>query len=460
MEKFVAFKKWGFSGLVLCLSLLINTQVHAQCPAAAGAIEITGTGATSADICAGDGIDDPIHVTVTGAPVGANSGWVITDAANGTILAFPPAPPFDLDPAGPGVCDIWYIRYDGALTGLQTGANLADLDGCFDLSNPITINRFQPEAGSIAVAGTGETTVLICLDGVGDPLDIEVIGGGQGLLSAWMITDTNTGTILALPSGPPFDLDGAGPGVCDIWYLRYDNSILNLDVGENVDDLIGCFDLSNPVSVIRQEAQAGTLALPDGSTVVSICVGDGTGDPLEVIAQGQSPDLNFRYVITDNSAANTILAISDSNIIDLEGAGSGICLIWGWSYSGLNPEDYIGLPANALEDEVCSDLSLDFVEVNRLTGGDCGILALTDQVDLDFRLAPNPATNLVEIQLSQTADLEVQVFDLLGRAIKSQRYDATSRAQLQVAELQTGTYLIRMVDTNSGRTATRRLAKR
>ena len=126
----------------------------------------------------------------------------------------------------------------------------------------------------------------------------------------------------------------------------------------------------------------------------------------------------------------------------------------------MNPEDYIGLPANTLEDEVCSDLSSDFVEVNRLTGDDCGILALTDQVDLDFRLAPNPATNLVEIQLSQTADLEVQVFDLQGRAIKSQRYDATSRAQLQVAELQAGTYLIRMVDTNSGRTATSRLVKR
>ena len=426
----------------------------------AGDIEISGSGATSIDICAGDGAADPIDVTVNGTSVGANSGWVITDNTTGEILALPPAPPFDLDGAGAGVCDIWYIRYDGDITGLETGENVADLDGCFDLSNAITVNRFQPMAGSISVSGTGETEVGICVDGVGDPLDISVAAPSQGEFSGWVITDNTDGTILALPPGPPFDLDGAGPGVCDIWYVRYDGALTGLEVGENVADVEGCFDLSNPVTVYRQEADAGTVALADGSNSVSICAGDGIGDPLEIVPEGYSDFLSYRYVITDNSADNTILAISDSNIIDLEGAGEGICLIWGWSYTGLNPDDFIGEPAVVLEQETCSDLTSIFVEVNRLTGGDCEILALTDQAVLDFQMAPNPATDQVQIQLAQAANLEVQVYDLLGRTVKAEQFDTTTRARLQVAELPAGTYLIRMTDPNSGRTATSRLVKR
>ena len=79
MEKLLAIKNWGLAGLTLCLALLMPSQVQAQCMAEAGSIEITGSGATSVDICAGDGMGDPLDVTVSGTPSGASSGWVITD---------------------------------------------------------------------------------------------------------------------------------------------------------------------------------------------------------------------------------------------------------------------------------------------------------------------------------------------------------------------------------------------
>jgi len=460
MKKLSTIRQFGAAVLIASCCLFVNSQAQAQCMADAGGIEITGSGATSVDICAGDGMGDPIEVTMTGVGMGTESGWVITDNTSGAILALPPGPPFDLDGAGAGICDIWYIRYEPGLNGLMTGENVADLDGCFDLSNAITVNRFQPLAGSISVAGSGATEVGICVDGVGDPLEISVEAPSQGASSGWVITDNTDGTILALPPGPPFDLDGAGVGVCDIWYLRYDGSLSGLEVGQNVADVEGCFDLSNAVTVYRQEAEAGTVALHDGTTEVSICAGDGTGDPLDVQVAGYAEFLSYRYVITDNSADNTILAISDSPTIDLDGAGEGICLIWGWSYTGLTPEDFIGEPADSLELETCSDLTEGFIEVTRLTGADCEILALTDQQELSFQMAPNPATDQVQIQLAQSADLEVQVFDLLGRNVKQQQFEASTRARLNVADLPAGTYLLRMVDQLSGRTATSRLIKR
>jgi len=68
-----------------------------------------------------------------------------------------------------------------------------------------------------AAASTISTTdpTRICIDGVGDPINVtvDVDGGATG---AWVITDA-AGIILALPAGPPFDLDGAGAGQCLIW---------------------------------------------------------------------------------------------------------------------------------------------------------------------------------------------------------------------------------------------------
>jgi len=65
---------------------------------------------------------------------------------------------------------------------------------------------------------------------------------------------------------------------------------------------------------------------------------------LDVIHVNNSPNLTYQYVITDTDVAQTILAISNSATIDLDGAGVGTCLIWGWNYLGLNPPNFIGLP--------------------------------------------------------------------------------------------------------------------
>ncbi|NRB54073.1 MAG: hypothetical protein HRU41_40870, partial [Saprospiraceae bacterium] len=98
----------------------------------------------------------------------------------------------------------------------------------------------------------GATSTSICVDGVGDPLDVETNGGTADASRGWIITD-DVGNILALPAAPPFDLDGAGVGICQIWYIRYeDNDAFGGNmVGNNLTDLTGCFALSNPITVIR-----------------------------------------------------------------------------------------------------------------------------------------------------------------------------------------------------------------
>jgi len=245
-------------------------------------IEVTAPTISTTDpttICI-DGVGDPINVTTDDAGIGANSAWVITDAA-GIILDLPAGPPFDLDGAGAGTCLIWLVNYDDPnfapavgddATAVVTGAACAVLsnsitverteitapaisttdmtticvddgidcliwlvstnDGsfapavgddaaaavaaatCATLSNSIAVTRQTNCAACTAATSTISTTdpTRICIDGVGDPINvnIDVDGGATG---TWVITDA-AATILALPAGPPFDLDGAGAGQC------------------------------------------------------------------------------------------------------------------------------------------------------------------------------------------------------------------------------------------------------
>jgi len=116
---------------------------------------------------------------------------------------------------------------------------------CFDLSNPITVYRSEPaDAAAIEITGSGETVASICVDGTPDPIDVSIVGTGTGDNNGWVITDSATGEILGLPPGPPFDLDGAGTGVCDIWYIRYATGTTGIAAGNNVSDIEGCFDRS------------------------------------------------------------------------------------------------------------------------------------------------------------------------------------------------------------------------
>ena len=70
-----------------------------------------------------------------------------------------------------------------------------------------------------------------CVDGTQDMVDGITVTteSNVGSLSTWVITDAD-GNILGLPPTQDalegVDFDGAGAGVCFIWYLRYDDGLV------------------------------------------------------------------------------------------------------------------------------------------------------------------------------------------------------------------------------------------
>ena len=185
--------------------------------------------------------------------MGTNATWVVTDDA-GNILGLPPTlealEGVDFDAAGGGICLIWYLRFEDNLTGAEVGANAADLGGDFSLSNSITVTRNAPNAGMIS---GGPFTFTV--DGTPDMVSGITLDGTQtGTNSTWVITD-DAGNILGLPPTMEalemVDFDAAGPGVCLIWYLRFEDGLTGAEPGMNAADLEGCFSLSNSITVTR-----------------------------------------------------------------------------------------------------------------------------------------------------------------------------------------------------------------
>ena len=436
-------------------------------------------GETSVSICV-DGNADPLNVNRDPGAVGTNAGWIITDQNTGQILALPSAPPFNLDGAGVGVCDIWYIRYEDGLTGKEVGSNITGLEGCFDLSNAIEVIREEADGGSVEIdiAATGNPngttsistdglTAVICVDGRMDPLVVSHTNTAVNLTYRYVVTDDSSDhTILAFFNSNSIDLDGAGIGTCRIWGWSYR--------GLNQDDFVGlpladlqaedCSDISDiPIDVIREEADGGTVSLENGDTEATICAGDGIPSPVTVIHTNTALNLTYRYVITDSDADNTILAFSSSSEIDLDGAGAGVCRIWGWSYRGLNQDDFVGAPLADLQAEDCSDISEDFVEVTRLTGADCDILSVGEfQDDFEFAMFPNPSDNTVSISYlgGQSVSAKVAVYDVTGRLVVNSEFGTQSEITLNVSALQSGTYLVQIQDSETGSNTTKQLIKR
>jgi len=317
------------------------------------------------EICI-DGVPDPITVDVTGGS-GGTTGFVVTDEEQ-NILALSESNVFDLDPAGPGVCLIWHIVHEDRIEGLAVGNNVSQIRGCFGLSNPITVVRKEAEAGTVSTTD-GQTDVEVI---VGDDLADVITFASEGASDAtftYIVTDS-FGIVLAIPEGNEQDFDRAAVGVCHVYGLSY-TGVLTVVVTDNINDVAlsdDCYDLSDNrirVNRVADGVRGGTVAMPNGLTERITCVGDSLDDIVMFESIGATPTALFTFFITDLDS--NIIGIPDGNSQNFEGAGEGVCLVWGLAYT----EDLLAeVGDKAGTDPLASGeyaISTNFITVTRTT---------------------------------------------------------------------------------------------
>ena len=329
-----------------------------SCDAQGGRLS-TSEGATEITICNNDA--DPFDVNLMGA-AGARNAWVITDTS-GRVLGFPLAPPFNLSNAALGTYLVRHLSYDGTIMGASLGANIDDFGGCFGLSNAITVIRTDVTASELLYPDSTQSQIICVGDGVAD--DISVLAfGGSGLAQSWVVTDT-AGVILDLPTNFPVDFESTQGGTCLIWLVNHASDLTGATIGANANDLEGCFALSNPLTLVREGVNGGSLLTQIGSSEVLICVGDDIADPLDLTLSG-AVGRNSAFVVTDTSGI--IIDTSDDLDFDFEDAGPGVCLIWHLSYNDSTTGLTVGDTASNISG--CFDLS-NPVTLTRVAGEDC-----------------------------------------------------------------------------------------
>ncbi|WP_020529366.1 T9SS type A sorting domain-containing protein [Flexithrix dorotheae] len=434
----------------------------------------TTAGDTVVYTCPGDGIDDVImamHETESNS----NYAYVVTDE-NLNVLGLPPGNEVNVEGAGPGICLIWGLSYTGNIT-IKVGDNVGEVEGltdeCWDLSdNYVKLIRDMPDGGTVSTTA-GDTVVYTC---PGDGIDDVIMAMHETESNsnyAYVVTDENL-NVLGLPPGNEVNVEGAGPGICLIWGLSYTGNV-TVKVGDNVGAVEGltdeCWDLSdNYVKLIRDMPDGGTVSTTAGDTVVYTCPGDGIDDVIMAMHETES-NSNYAYVVTDENL--NVLGLPPGNEVNVEGAGEGICLIWGLSYTGnvtVKVGDNVG-EVDSLTDE-CWDLSDNYVKLVR-DKANCTSESLFTSIltgnnlrkSASVSVFPNPFIQEINISLDKdfSQPAGVKLFNATGKEVFFQNFGADYKErfiQLEVSDqlLQKGIYFLNVIGV-AGDIETLRLMK-
>ena len=311
----------------------------------------------------------------------------------------------------------------------------------------------------------GGTRRTICVDDTPDPLYVRTSGGTPNTARAWIITD-DAGNILATPAAPPFDLNGAGVGVCQIWYLRYyDTEAFGGNVvGNNLSDLTGCFALSNPITVVRKTCEASCDA-PSFVRVTRVTRNTATIDWNNVssavtyhVRYRRAFSNRWRYRVTSRS--NTTLRRLRRNTkyfvqvrtycASRERSEWTNVKTFRTLRSGYYLQDNTGPKATEANKQVTEFSSPNISTTNDGSALDSQVLPFNDIeqsessfAEVDIRLFPNPVQSTLNIETNMEGEeLIARIFSTTGQLVKQLQLPANQLQSVDLTELQAGMYIL------------------
>jgi len=451
---FKALKSYGLTlvFMIFALNLTLAQDEHANENATVYGGDITFVdGETYNSVCVGDGEADYVEVLLENAS-GRVKQWIITNE-EGDILALPDNPSdINFDDAEVGICLIYHLSYNGIKPLVDPSGqgkftkNINDIVGRFHLSEPIMVERFlQPTAG-VLEGGPFEFCVG---DGEADhiPEGAITLSGNMGTNSAWVVTD-EAANILALPASPyDVNFDEAPAGTCLVWHLSYEDNV-SFDGVTNASELMGCFALSNAVTVIRKHTEGGTL---EGGPF-EFTVGNGEADniPDAAITLTGNEGTNSQWVVT-NEEGTVILALPTTSYteVNFDTAPAGTSLVWHLSYEdGLE-----GLAVDAMVADLAGCFSLSNSVSVVKTAASAGLVYII----------PNPSGSTANLDFSNfnSDDVTISIHNLLNARVFNRAYDLRSYSSriipINVSGYNEGLYFVKVTDNSTGKNYIKRL---
>ena len=363
-----------------------------------------------------------------------NDLWILTDE-DGKIIDTFLLPIITFDNLTNDTC---YIRH---ITGYQK-IDFVHVDsvfvppGCVDISNTLTIVKTRISSGSLRVNDAEE--IQVCTGDLEvDELDI-VLTGANGGSGAWILTDTS-GLLLSILATPPNNLNGIANGTCVLYHIRYFVSgIKNLIAGANIEDIEGCFELSNPIVIHKTTVDGGRLTVRDSLIELSVCVDDGE---LEQIVPQHTMVNQYtnQWIVTD--PIGQIISVDSMPPFNFEGQESGQCFIWNINYDGMVE----GLEINGFISNLsgCYNLS-NPIRIRKRTGLECTVSAGNINIDETISIYPNPSKGVIYLSNEKHLGGTISVTNLIGAKVLSTALSFDKLNTIDVSYLPEGLYFVKV----------------
>jgi hypothetical protein len=208
----------------------------------------------------------------------------------------------------------------------------------------------------------------------------------------------------------------------------------------------------------------------DGGNTCTVCHAPGANFNASAMITTNIPgsgyDVDTDYIITVTATSTapghgfqlTAERLSDNAKIGSFTAGTGSMVVNGGTHinhsnSSQNSWTFTWRSPSTLQGQVRFYASVNAVNNNGSNGGDQVITAVSEPQNalgisearrLDFKMFPNPSTDVVNIQLpAGTVEATVGIFDYTGRMVSSKTV-TTSDQQVEVNNLAVGMYMIRV----------------
>jgi len=234
------------NGIIACMDSVL---VEVTCEVDGGVLSTVNT---TDNFCVGDGEPNFIEVNVSGNE-GLFGRYGIMNANTQDLIGGNNNGIFNLENYPPGAYTIGYVSYnqENFFTGKN---NVSDLEGCYDISNSLSVSTFSVEAGEIFFDGA--TTV--CLDDdLASILSFGVIGS-TGPKQRWAVLNEDGSSVLSNNSSGTFNFDFASEGIYQVVHVAWGN--LN-PASIDLQDPNGCVDFSDPIFITVENCQAGLVEL-------------------------------------------------------------------------------------------------------------------------------------------------------------------------------------------------------
>ena len=413
-----------------------------------GGILTTNLGETSVTVCGGDGFSDLIEFELDTTVVGTGGIFLVTDTLGEILRLVADIDTIQFEDAEAGTNIVYHLGFIGLVDNVFEGQNIDSIGGCFDLSNPVEIIIENdcldcPAVGGLIRLDDGSIGTVVCAgDSEDNFLNINLtVPAGQE--SAWIVTDTS-GAIVNVSTDSNFNFNEMDQEVLRIWHVGSLGTVTGLILNESIDDIGGCFELSNPIVVTRDIVDGGSVSLDDMLTEFTVCVGDSISDVINFSNDSES-NLNYTYLITDVN--NRLLSTNIGGSIDVDNLNVGMCRIYGVSHTGARLDFLISTQEDVTQMAIasCFELSDNFIQLTRVTGDNCPDDGLQEP-EVSFVALGNPANDELVLQINSDnveGPIVIELSNANGKLLKRESMNlelGEMTKTIDVSSLQSGIY--------------------